>query len=76
MKVLEKFKNIELLEVSDGQYAVRKSRRWFGPTYFNVNRNGTDITFASLVGGVTVTDDLRRAIHIYSCNAIKAGYLK
>lgn len=79
MKVIEKFKHIELIEIaSEELYCVRRTyKNWLRQTkqdFYVLDRRGTDFTYQDLYAPVTVgTYD--RCLYVFRANAIKAGVI-
>lgn len=78
MKILKTFKNIDLIEVSEDNYCVRKRyKNWLGKdkvTYFCLYINGTTYTHDTIAASITL-GDLESALLVFNANSVQLGAL-
>lgn len=76
MQIRKTFKNIDLIEITEDSYCVRRRyKSLFGKwkhDYFCLDRNGTNFTHDGLFSPVTV-GNVGRADYVFRCNAIVLG---
>jgi len=78
MKILETYKNIAIIQITEGNYCVsiRLKGSFFKKertSYYCLDRCGTDLLCDDLINEVTTTDSLERARLVFNCNALKMG---
>lgn len=79
MKLIKSIGNIDLIQITEDTYCVRKHYKSFffnkdKYTFYNLDLNGTSFTCNHLINEVTI-GSLSRCEYIFNCNTIKLGYL-
>lgn len=78
LKVIKQSGNFELIQVSFGNFCVRKTFKsffGFGPvkkTFICLDRVGVSFEYENLTSGVTV-GTFDRCEYVFNCNVLKAG---
>lgn len=76
MEIIETFKNIELIRVSEDRYCVRKKSKFlfFKSTRFaNLDLRGTGLFISNtIIEGITISN-YQRAKYIFDCNCLTMG---